>query len=136
MSATPAIWAALDTQLANTTGLPIVIFENAPTYDPPRGSEYAEVSFLPTSRRPIVTGSSPQQRYQGLYEILVAVPEHIGSGRARALVALIEERFDGSTYVTGVDVVVSIEYSVSRGGFKRGVFYCIPVSVSWYCHAE
>jgi len=136
MSATPAIWAALDTTLAATTNLPVVVFENAPTYNPPRGSEYAEVQFLPTSRRPVVTGPNPQQRYQGLYEILVAVPEHIGHGRASALVALLEERFDGSTSITGVDVVVCIEYSVSRAGFKRGAFYCIPVSVSWYCHAE
>src|SRR6056297_118710 len=136
MSATDSIWAALDTHLANTSGLPDIVYENAPTDDPSQGSSFLEVAFIPTSRRPVVIGADPQKRYQGIYEVRVCTPRHIGTAAARALAATIEERFDGHARISGVDVTVNIEYSETRQGFNRDPFYCIPVLIGWFSHAE
>lgn len=136
MSATDAIWAALDTHLAGTAGVPPIFYENGPVKAPEQGTSFLEVQFLPTSRRPSVVGADPQKRYQGIYEIRACTPLHIGTGAARQLAALLEERFDGHDRISGVDVVVNIEYSETRQGFRREPFYCIPVLVGWYAHAQ
>lgn len=136
MSVTPAIWAALDGHLAATSGIPDVVFENSPLHDPQRGDTYLSVEFIPTRTRPVVIGADPQKRYQGIYEITAAAPRGKGSGQVRLIAALLEERFAAHSRITGVDVVVNIEYSETKAPFDRGDFYCIPVLVGWYAFAQ
>jgi len=136
MSVEDAIWSALDSRLTNTPGLPAVVFENAPTFNPDRDKTYIETKFIPVRTRAAVVGPNPQKRHQGLYEVLVATPKGIGTGAARQVASTILDRFATHTHINGNDVTVSVEYSETRIGFDREAFYCIPVSISWYAYAQ
>ena len=129
------IRATMDTALANLSGLPDIAFENAP-FDQVAGQPHLRTSLFLTSRRPAVRGPNPQMRYQGLYQITIAVPTDRGTGDAFDYADLIMTEFDGSTDVVGSDVTVSIEYSELGGQVFDEPFYLLPVQIAWYVYAD
>ena len=155
------IRATMDTALAAVSGLPDIAFENAP-FEQNAGTPHLRTAFFLTSRRPAVRGPNPQHRYQGLYQVTVAVPTDQGTGAALEYADLILTEFDGSTdlFFNTVDEVlltesgafittesgarilrdnvvnVSIEYSELGSPFYDDPFYCVPVQVAWYVYAQ
>lgn len=128
------IRATLDTALNAVSGLPAIAFENAP-FEQNAGTPHLRVSFFLTSRRPAVRGPDPQNRYQGIYQVTVAVPTDQGSGAALEYADLIMTEFDGSSDIDGTPTV-SIEYSETSGPVFSDPFYLLPVNIAWYVYAQ
>lgn len=128
------IRATLDAALAAATDLPAIAFENAP-FEQNAGTPHLRTAFFLTSRRPAVRGPDPQNRYQGLYQITVAVPTDQGSGAALEYADLLLTEFDGSSDIDGTPTV-SIEYSELGSPFYDDPFYCVPVQVAWYVYGQ
>lgn len=128
------IRAALESDLATFVTDVDLAFENVP-YEPVPGTPYIQVQFLPTSRRPLVRGPNPQQRYQGLFSLTVCTPTYQGSGTAWMLADSLLGHYDASTVVAGVAADVTIEYSETGTAFTREPFYCLPVNIGWFAHA-
>lgn len=131
------IRACLDTHLTNTPGIPSIARQNVP-FKPTNGVPYVQATLTPTSRRPAVRGLNPQQRYEGIYTILVATPEGLGSGAGYDYADLLLERFNSTTdishTISGKTTIISIDYSEVRGSFLDSPFYFTPVVVSWYTY--
>lgn len=131
------IRACLDTHLTNTSGIPVIARQNIP-FKPTNGVPYVQATLVPTSRRPAVRGLNPQQRYEGLYTILIATPEGLGSGAGYDYADLLLDRFNSATDVShtisGSTTIVSIDYSEVRTSFLDSPFYYTPVTVSWYIY--
>jgi len=128
------IRATLDTALAATSGLPAIAFENAP-FEQNAGTAHLRVVFFVTSRRPAVRGPNPQHRYQGIYQVTVAVPTDQGTGAAFDYADLIMTEFDGSTDVMGTPNV-SIEYAELGTQVVSEPFFLLPVQIAWYVYAD
>lgn len=129
------IRATLDTALNAASELPTIAFENAP-FEQNAGTPHLRVAFFLTSRRPAVRGPNPQHRYQGLYQVTVAVPSDRGTGDALDYADLIMTEFDGSSDVVGSEVTVSIEYSELGTPVFSEPFYLVPVQIAWYVYAQ
>jgi len=133
MSIINDIRACLDTHLAGTVGLPAVAYQNVP-YEPTTGTTFVKVDMVPTSRRPAVRGLNPQQRYDGLYSILICTPENLGPGAGYDVADLLLDRFDATTDISLSGLTISIDYSEVRTSFLDSPFYCTPVTVAWYVY--
>jgi hypothetical protein len=133
MSIINDIRACLDTHLAGTVGLPAVAHQNVP-YEPTTGTPYVKVDMVPTSRRPAVRGLNPQQRYDGLYSILICTPENLGPGAGYDIADLLLDRFDATTDISLSGLTISIDYSEVRTSFLDSPFYCTPVTIAWYVY--
>jgi hypothetical protein len=133
MSIINDIRACLDTHLAGTVGLPAVAHQNVP-YEPTTGTSFVKVDMVPTSRRPAVRGLNPQQRYDGLYSILICTPENLGPGAGYDISDLLLDRFDATTDISLSGLTISIDYSEVRTSFLDSPFYCTPVTIAWYVY--
>jgi hypothetical protein len=133
MSIINDIRACLDTHLTGTVGLPAVAHQNVP-YEPTTGTAYVKVDMVPTSRRPAVRGLNPQQRYDGLYSILICTPENLGPGAGYDIADLLLDRFDATTDISLSGLTISIDYSEVRTSFLDSPFYCTPVTIAWYVY--
>ena len=129
------IRATLDTALNNLSGLPDIAFENA-KFDQVAGTPHLRTTLFLTSRRPAVRGPNPQHRYQGLYQVTIAIPSDTATGDAFDYADLIMTEFDGSTDVEGADVTVSIEYAELGTQVYDEPFYLLPVQIAWYVYGQ
>lgn len=153
------IRACLDTHLSNTPNIPPIARQNVP-YEPTTGFSFIKADFIPTSRRPAVRGLNPQQRYEGLYSLLICTPEGMGPGAGYDIADALLDRFnattdiiytnptdaillesgdkilleDGSKLLLGSPTIVSIDYSEVRTSFLDSPFYCTPQTIAWYCY--
>ena len=154
------IRACLDTHLSGTVGIPTIARQNVP-FEPTTGTSYVKADMIPTSRRPAVRGLNPQQRYDGLYSLLICTPEGLGPGAGYDVADLLLARFEATTDITytnpvdtilqedGFDIlledngrlllgsptIVSIDYSEVRTSFLDSPFYCTPVTIAWYTYS-
>jgi len=128
------IRATMDTALATVSGLPAIAFENAP-FEQNAGTPHLRASLFLTSRRPATRGPDPQNRYQGIYQVVVAVPTDQGAGAAMDYADLIMTEFDGSSDIDGTPTV-SIEYSETSGAVFSDPFYLLPVNIAWYVYGQ
>lgn len=159
MSIINDIRACLDTHLANTPSIPSVARQNVP-FDPVVDQPFVKTTLIPTLRRPAVRGLNPQQRYEGIYLILICTPEGDGPGAGYDIADLILDRFNSATDVTyisptdslllesgdgllledssaillGNPLFVSIDYSEVRGSFLDSPYYCTPLEIAWYTY--
>lgn len=153
------IRACLDTHLSGTVGLPAIARQNVP-FEPATGTSFIKVDFVPVSRRPAVRGLNPQQRYDGLYNLLVYTPEGLGPGAGYNIADTLLARFEATTDITYVNtldallqengdhllkedngllllerqIIVTLDYSEIRTSFLDSPFYCTPVTVAWYIY--
>lgn len=153
------IRACLDTHLSGTVGIPTIARQNVP-FEPTTGTAFIKADLVPTSRRPAVRGLNPQQRYDGLYNILICTPEGLGSGAGYNIADLLLNRFEATTDVVfaspfdtilqengdrlllengdrllvGSPLIVTIDYSEVRTSFLDSPFYCTPVTIAWYIY--
>jgi hypothetical protein len=127
------IRACLDNRLAGTSGIPAVAYQNVP-YEPTTGTSFIKVNTVPTSRRPAVRGLNPQQRYDGLYSILICTPENMGPGAGYDIADLLLDRFNAATDISFNGLIISVDYSEVRTSFLDSPFYCTPVTIAWYVY--
>lgn len=128
------IRACLDTHLSGTSGIPTIARQNVP-FEPTTGTSYVKADMIPTSRRPAVRGLNPQQRYDGLYSLLICTPEGLGPGAGYDIADLLLARFEATTDITNAGLTISVDYSEVRTSFLDSPFYCTPITVAWYCYA-
>lgn len=131
------IRATLESHLAGVVGLPDIFYENVNS-DPIVGQAFLKVQLFPTRRRPACRGSSPQQRYQGVFTVYCYTPEGIGPSQADDLADLVIEAFDATTDITHpmlTDTIVSIEYAEREQGITSQPYYYVPVNVGFYHYA-
>lgn len=128
------IRACLDTHLSGTVGIPTIARQNVP-FEPTTGTSYVKAEMVPTSRRPAVRGLNPQQRYDGLYSILICTPEGLGPGAGYDIADLLLDRFNATTDISNAGLTISVDYSEVRTSFLDSPFYCTPITVAWYCYA-
>lgn len=128
------IRACLDTHLSGTSGIPAIARQNVP-FEPTTGTSYVKADMIPTSRRPAVRGLNPQQRYDGLYSLLICTPEGLGPGAGYDIADLLLARFEATTDISNAGLTISVDYSEVRTSFLDSPFYCTPITVAWYCYA-
>jgi hypothetical protein len=90
--------------------------------------------MIPTSRRPAVRGLNPQQRYDGLYNILICTPEGLGSGAGYDVADILLARFEATTDISYNGFTISLDYSEVRASYLDSPFYCTPIVIAWYCY--
>ena len=127
------IRACLDTHLSGTVGIPTIARQNVP-FEPTTGTSFVKADMIPTSRRPAVRGLNPQQRYDGLYSLLICTPEGLGPGAGYDIADLLLARFEATTDITNAGLTISVDYSEVRTSFLDSPFYCTPITVAWYCY--
>jgi len=134
------IRACLDTHLLAMPGVPQIAQQNL-RFDATTGVPYIRADMIPTLRRPAVRGLNPQQRYDGLYNLLICVPEGLGSGAGYDIADNILSWFQANTDITynlplGGQLILSLEFSEVRTSFLDTPFYCTPVTIAWYCYSQ
>jgi len=127
------IRACLDTHLSGTVGIPSIARQNVP-FEPTTGTPFVKADLVPTSRRPAVRGLNPQQRYDGLYSLLICTPEGLGPGAGYDIADLLLDRFNATTDISNTGLIISVDYSEVRTSFLDSPFYCTPVTVGWYVY--
>lgn len=134
------IRSALESTLAGITGLPPIAWENV-AYSPTTGQGFIKVRYLPTARRPAVRGTNPQQRYQGVLQILVKMPENQGPGESQDTVEKILDAFEATTDLSFTNsetppetVYVTIDYAEQAGAYVEGPWYTTPANIGFYSY--
>lgn len=132
------IRAALETELSNVSTLPSIAYENV-SFSPTTGQSYIQCRYIPTQRRPAVRGLNPQQRYDGVFQVLVYAPEGNGPATADDLANKVIEAFEATTKIeyTNSDletITVSIDYAERQQGFLDSPWYYVPINIGWYTY--
>lgn len=153
------IRACLDNHLATMSGVPTIAWRNI-NFTPALNQTYIIPDLIPTARRPAVRGLNPQQRYDGLYSILVCTPEGLGPGASYDVVDQLLSRFEATTDIAyssptdlltqesgsaillengdslllGNSLIVSLEYAEVGTSFLDAPYYCTPVNIAWYLY--
>jgi hypothetical protein len=129
------IRVALESHLAGlSTSMPDVAWPNVP-YAPSPGTPFFRVEFIPVTRRPVVVGPDPEQRFSGLFYVTVFTPEDFGAAAGMAWADALMSRFNGSSSVVTSNAVVRLEYSETKMPLHDPPFYAIPVEIGWYAFA-
>lgn len=153
------IRAALESHLSNVSGLPEIAYENV-SFEPTTGTSFLQVMYLPTERRPAVRGLNPQQRYQGVFSVLVHTPEGKGPKEADDYANTVIDNFEATSsiywsiindrlltedeaFITlegggrlladGV-INVSIDYAERQQGILDSPWYYVRVDLGWYLY--
>ena len=134
------IRATLDHRLNTAVGLPIIANQNT-TFSPVTDTPFIKSTLIPTLRRPAVRGLNPQQRYDGIYNIVICTPEGVGPGSAYDIADTLLDLFDATTDIFHPDypttnVIVSIDYSELDNSFLDSPFYCTPINIAWYTYSQ
>ena len=127
------IRACLDNRLATTTGLPDIAFQNVP-YNQVAGTSFIRAVLAPTSTRLATMGDTPQQRYQGLYNLLICTPEAKGVGVGYDIADTLLARFPASQDLSYNGQYVTIDYSEVGASFLDSPFYCTPITIGYYTY--
>jgi len=127
------IRTALETELANISGIPDIAWENV-SYSPTTGSSFVRPMFVPTVREPSVRGLNPQMYYQGLFRVMCYTPDNQGPSAADDLADSVIETFEGATDISNGGTTVSIRYAEREQGILESPWYYVPVSIGWYIY--
>lgn len=133
MSILNTVRGAMDTHLAGMAGVPTIVPQNV-NFTPTAGVAYLKSTLVPTMIRPATRGLNPQLRYDGVYSVLICMPEGNGSGAGYDLADDILARFASTSDISFGSLIVSINYSEVDNSFLDTPFYCTPVNVAWYIY--
>ena len=130
MSAYANIRAALETELDSIQDIPFVQFQNT-RYNPDTNEPFVTCQLIPTSRTPAVVGYDPQQRYQGIFTVLVYTPENQGPAKNQEIADSIIEAFDATTDLQFGGVFTRIETAEQRVSNKSSPWFVTPIDINW-----
>jgi hypothetical protein len=123
----------LEYELSQVSGIPSIAYENV-SFDPTTGTSWVRPTFIPTSRRPAVRGTSPQQLYTGIFRVDCFVAEGSGPLAGDNLANSIIEAFEATTDITFNSKTISIDYAEREEGRLSSPWYFIPVTIGWYIY--
>lgn len=143
----------LEDNLSKIDGLPSIINENLNSY-PQNPESHIVTQFVPTSRRPVTTGSRPWFNKIGFFKALIRTPINTGTGEALDYADKIETFFhpsrpfttnklgpsltldfsDGLYEYDSTTTVVLIDYAEVSGSYEESPYYCTPVNIGWHCN--
>ena len=132
------IRSALEIKLNSIVGLPAIAWENK-SYTPITGTPFITVTQINTARRSAVVGPTPQQRYQGIFQLLCNFPQDKGPGPTEDVVNTLLDNFQVATDLSFTNsepktVYVTIQYAEQVGAFSNGPWYTTPVNIGWYSY--
>ena len=132
------IRAALEVRLAAVSGIPAIAYENV-AFSPTTGTSFVKAKFIPTSRRPAVRGTNPQQRYEGVFTVFCYTPGGNGPATADDLADKVIEAFDATTDISFTNaasetIIVSVDYAERDNGFIDNPWYYVAVNIGWYLY--
>jgi hypothetical protein len=136
MTAFNEIREALETEIANVTGIPASsqrAWENA-QFEPTPGTTWVRMTLQPTEQRPAVRGGSPQLRYQGLFLVDVFTEVDQGPSEADELADNIRAQYSVGTILTAGSTTVRFEYAERGQGTTDPPWYMVPVEIAWYSY--
>lgn len=144
MSVYDDIRSALETRLATTVGIPAIAYENT-LYKPTTGTAFIQPRMVFSSRVPATrglnqsTGKPHQQRYRGVFQILLHYPEGVGPGASQDMVNTIIDRFEAATDISFTNsdpktIYVTVDYAEQMGAYNKSPWYVTPVNINWYCY--
>jgi hypothetical protein len=133
------IRACLDYRLNTAVLGSLPIANQNQKFVPTTNQPFLKTTFVPTLRRPAVVGLNPQQRYDGIYNIVVCTPEGEGSGQAYDISDTLLGLFEATTDVfhpnyPSTDVIVHISYSELDNSFLDSPYFCTPINITWYAY--
>jgi hypothetical protein len=140
MSIINAVRVALENHL-NTTpatpapALPAIAWPNVP-YARVEGTPFILAEFIPTLRRAVVAGPTPEQRTSGLFYLTIHTPEDRGANDGMALADKLLSRFNASEAILASSVIVRLDYSEVKMPLHSPPFYAIPVEIGWYAYSR
>lgn len=132
-NALPKIRELLETKLASISGLPDVAWENV-KYEPTTGTPFIKPTVVPTIRKPACLGASPQQYYQGLFQIVCFVPNNRGPSELDDLVDLIITNFDATSIISDTDLSIQIRRTEHGQGITESPWHKATISISWFTY--
>jgi hypothetical protein len=105
-------------------------------YTPTPGETFIRAEFLPVSRRPVVAGPDPEQRFDGLLYLTVFIPSEQGAEQGIEIADALMERFNGSSAIVSPNGIVRLAYSEAKMPLQDPPFWAIPVEIGWYAYAS
>jgi len=136
MTAHTDIRAALESEIANVSGIPSAAnraWENM-RFAPTTGTAWVRMTLIPAASRPAANGSDPQLLYEGLFQVDLFVPEADGPSAADTLADAVRDRYKVGVTLTKNTTNVRFRYSERETGSIDGPWYQVPVSISWYSY--
>lgn len=150
---------ALETYLNETADIPTIAWDNV-EYSPTTGTPFIKAQFQPTSRRPSVIGTDPNNRTQGLMTLLLHYPKGTGSKTSQDTCDTLIDRFEAYTDIAynkttdtlltedGFDLLlesgdnlllddilfVRIEYAQQESSYTESPWYVTPITVAWFAY--
>jgi hypothetical protein len=134
MSSRREIRAALETTLAGIGGLPSDIQWENVTFDTPDDTPYLRTSVQFVTREPATIGFTHTVESAGIFLVDVFCPENSGPRTADDYADIITAAFEAGTQMTSGSVTVRTNFVKAGPGMPDGLYYMVPVTVSWYCH--
>lgn len=122
---------ALESNVANISGVPEVIIWDNVSIKPPDTGTWLRVTFAPTSRRPQDVSADGLKRFDGL--LLIDIFGEAGDGPL-ALTTLVDATmtaFEAGTVVTNDSQTVEVEYAEADQLQIDGKWAFIPISIKW-----
>lgn len=132
------IRACLESALNSTLNIPTIAWQNV-NFDRSQNQSFLECRFIPTKKYPTTVGQNPQEKIQGIFQILVHSPENTGTGINSDIVETLLSEFYTSRDLSFVNedletIRVSIESSESRGSYSEPPYYVTPININWYSY--
>lgn len=129
------IRGALQTHLANVSGVPTIAYEGV-KFTPTVGTPYLGTSLVPTSARPGPIGVNSILRHQGLFLVDAVYPNGSGTATAEAMADTIKAAFTTQTTLSLNGVDVRISYS-ERGQIQQEADWLrVPIAIGWYVYSQ
>lgn len=138
MSSTQDIRAALETEIANVTGIPPAeqrAWENV-GFSPTTNVLWIKSRLIVASQRPAHLGPSPQIRNNGQMLVTINAPENEGSEKADALADAIRGHFTVDDVYSSNGVNVRFNYSERNAGVLSAPWWVVTVTISWYAYTN
>ena len=123
-------------RLLATPSLPLVVLQNRLPTENLVDETYIQASFIPVTKDIASIGPGPQERYEGVYMMLVTSPTHEGQGPSLDVADILTERFPPSTSFTYDGIGIGITKSRARACYEANSKFIIPVVVDWFTYHQ
>lgn len=139
MSAFTSARKALETRLAQTSGIPAdagvvrIAWDNV-EFKVPNRLAWLRSTFQPVERRTVAVGENAPYLHQGLYLVDCYAPLNGGANAADALADLVLARFSHGLGLTEGSYTVRIRYAERTQGIADAPWYFVPLTISWFLY--
>lgn len=134
------IQAALEVRTQALSGNHEIVYEDY-KYVPKTNTPFIRTRFMPIDRRPASCGVGADlkpymQKYEGVFQLLLNMPEGRGTRETNNLVNEICDKFEAATDISFGGVYLTIKQVERMRGISDTPWYKTPVNVHWYSYAK